>query len=155
MNAVCCFQPSCHGEQWMVYTSCVTSQGNHLENVFFLWNPKGVCQGALCVVHRHHECDVKFSFLYIYTCFTHKYLIEVWDNLCVYSIHVCLGFRRRKTELTRHKSERHHLPVEGYISGMDIKMSKSIQGRLIMVGLKGPISFHRQGDRRVRLGHRT
>lgn len=29
----------------------------------------------------------------------------------VYSMHVCLGFRRRKTELRR-QSERHHLPGE-------------------------------------------
>lgn len=48
--------------------------------------------------------------------------MDVGDNLCVYSVCVCLGFRRRKTELTRYKSERHHLPGEGYISAMDVKV---------------------------------
>ena len=40
-----------------------------------------------------------------------------------------------KQELTRPESERHHLPGEGYISGMDVKVSKSIQERLIMGSL--------------------
>ncbi len=148
-------------KQWMVYTSCVTSWGSCLENVFFFprVTSRGLVKGTQCATHNCRECDVRFlSYLYVYTCFAHKYFMEVGYDLCVCSICVCLGFRKRKTELTRQKSERHHLPGEGYISGMDVKVSKSIQERLIMVSLKWPISFHRQGDARlscVRLGHCT
>lgn len=116
--------------------------------------PRGFVKGAQCATHNWRECDVKFlSYLYVYTCFTWEYFIEVGDNLCVYSTCVCL----RKTELTRHESERHHLPGEGCISGMDVKVSKSIQERLIMVSLRWHASFHRQRDTRLScvLGHRT
>lgn len=162
MNAVCCFQPSSHREFKAVdglYLLCDKLGELFGKRLFFPpCTPTGICQGAQCATHNCRECHVKFlSYLYVYTCFTHRYFIEVGDKLCVCSMCVCLGFRRRKTALTRLRSERHHLPGEGRISGMDVKVSKSIQERLT-VSLKWPVSFHRQGDTLLscgRVGHCT
>lgn len=140
MNAVCCFQPSSQGEFKAVdglYLLCDKLGELFGKCLFSMCIPEGICQGAQCAMHNWCKCHVKFlSYLYVYTCFTRKYFMEVGDKLCVCSICVCLGFRRRKTELTRLKSERQHLPGEGYISGMDVKMSESIQERLIIGSLK-------------------
>lgn len=144
---VCCSQPSSHGEFKAVdglYLLCDKLEELFGKCLFPLCILKGICQGAQCTTHNWCECFL--SYLYVYTCFTHKYFIEVGDNLCVYSTCVCLALRRRKTELTRLKAERHHLAWEGYISAMDVKVSKSIQETLIMVSLKWPVSFHKQRD---------
>lgn len=90
-------------EQWMVYTSCVTSSGNCLESLLFPpYILKGISQEPQCATHNCCECHVRFLlYLYVYTCFTHKYFIEVWDNLCVYSIHANLSFAGRENRINK------------------------------------------------------
>lgn len=157
MNAACCLQPASHGEFKAVdtlYLLCVTSAGSCLESVFFPRVLGGIRQGAQCAAHNCRECHVRFlSYLYVYTCFAHKYFIEVGDNSWVCVQCMCLFvLHERKTGLTRVEAERRHLPGEGCISSTDVKVSKSIQVRLITVALKWAVSPNRHRDTHLSSG---
>lgn len=108
MNAVCCSQPSSHGEFKAVdglYLLCYKPGELSGKCLFSPYILKWICQGAQCATHNCCECHMKFLlYLYVYTCFTHKYFIEVGDNLCVYSKHACLGFTWRKNRINKTKS---------------------------------------------------
>lgn len=153
MNALCCFQPSStRGSMPLVWQA----GGAVWKMPFFFFTGFVKGHSVLCTI----GVNVMWSFYHIYMFTPASTPSVLWGFEITYvcTVHACLYFRRKKTKLTRHRSERQLLPGDGYISVMDVKVSRSIQGRLIMVSLKWPISFHKQRDRRlscVRLGHRT
>lgn len=148
-------------KQSMVFTSCMTSWGSCFENVFSpCVSSRGFVKGTVCHAQLAWMwCEVFFNHIYMFTPASPTRILWKVEITYVCAVYVSVwASEGKKQELTRLESERHHLPGEGYISGVDVKVSKSIQERLIMGSLWWPVSFHRQGDTCLsclRLGHCT